>query len=355
MESAVAAAAAGGVTTVVALPDTRPPVDDPAMVEFVARRARLLRSVKVYTWAALTRNLDGRELAELGLLAEAGAVGATDADRQIADTRLMYRALAYASIFDLLVQVHPEDAHLARGGTMNAGELATRLGLPAVPAVAEVIAIERDLRLVEATGARLHIAHVTTAEAVRVIRAAKQRGLPVTCDVTPHHLLLTEQAVSGFRTYARVVPPLRREEDRLALIEGLADGTIDAIASDHSPQDQDSKRLPFAQAAPGSVGLETSLAATLELVHAGQISLLRAIDALARRPAEILRLSAGRLQPGAPADLVLFDPEAAWTVTEAGLHSLSRNTIFEGRTFRGRVLRTYVDGRCVFDAAARII
>lgn len=352
MESAVAAAAAGGVTTVVALPDTRPPVDDPAMVEFVARRARLLKSVKVYTWAALTRGLEGRELAELGLLAEAGAVGATDADRQIADTRLMYRALAYASVFDLLIQVHPEDADLARGGTMNAGELATRLGLPAVPAVAEVIAIERDLRLVEATGARLHIAHISTAEAVRVIRAAKQRGLPVTCDVTPHHLLLTEQAVWGFRTYARVVPPLRREEDRLALIEGLADGTIDAIASDHTPQDQDSKRLPFAQAAPGSVGLETSLAATLELVHAGQISLLRAIDALARRPAEILRLPAGRLQPGAPADLILFDPEAAWTVTESGLRSLSRNTIFEGRTFRGRVRRTYVDGRCVFDAAA---
>lgn len=352
IDSAVAAAAAGGVTTLVALPDTRPPVDDPAMVEFVARRARLLKSVKVYTWAALTKGLEGRELAELGLLAEAGAVGATDADRQISDTRLMYRALAYASVFDLLVQVHPEDAALARGGAMNAGALATRLGLPGVPAVAEVLAVERDLRLVEATGARLHIAHVSTAGAVRVIRAAKRRGLPVTCDVTPHHLLLTEQEVEGFRTYARVVPPLRGEEDRLALVEGLADGTIDAIASDHTPQDQDSKRLPFAQAEPGTVGLETALAAVLELVHAGRIGLLRAIDALARRPAAILRLPAGRLSAGAPADLVLFDPDAAWTVTEAGLRSLSRNTIFEGRRFRGRVLRTWVDGRCVFDSSA---
>lgn len=347
IETAVAAAAAGGFTSLAGLPDTRPPVDDPAMVEFVARRARLLKSVKVYTWAALTRGLEGRELSELGLLAEAGAVGATDADRQVADARLMYRALTYASIFDLLVATHPEDAGLARGGAMNGGVLATRLGLPGVPRWAEIVALERDLRLVEATGARLHVAHVTTAEAVAVLRSAKARGLPVTCDVTPHHLLLSEAEVEGYRTYARVVPPLRTEADREALVGGLADGTIDAVASDHTPQDQDSKRLPFAQAEPGTVGLETALAALLDLVHAGRIDLLRAVDALSRRPSDILRLPAGRLRVGAPADLVLFDPERRWTVTEQGLHSLSKNTVFEGRSFRGRVVGTWVDGRRV--------
>lgn len=348
--TAVAAAAAGGFTSLVGLPDTRPPVDDPAMVEFVARRARLLKSVKVYTWAALTHGLEGRELSELGLLAEAGAVGATDADRQVADARLMYRALAYASVFDLLIATHCEDAGLARGGVMNSGTLATRLGLPGIPRWAEIIALERDLRLVEATGARLHVAHVSTAEAVAVLRKAKARGLPVTCDVTPHHLLLTEAEVEGYRTYARTVPPLRTAADREALVEGLADGTIDAVATDHTPQDQDSKRLPFAQAEPGTVGLETALAALLELVHAGRIDLLRAIDALSTKPADILRLPAGRLGVGAPADLVLFDPEREWTVTEQGLHSLSKNTVFEGHRFRGRAVMTWVDGRPVYTA-----
>lgn len=348
IDTAVAAAAAGGFTSIAALPDTRPPVDDPAMVESVARRARLLKSVKVYTWAALTRGFEGRELAELGLLAEAGAIGATDADRQVADARIMYRALAYASVFDLLVQTHPEDASLARGGVMNAGVVATRLGLAGVPRWAEIIALERDLRLVEATGARLHVAHITTAEAVAAIRDAKARGLPVTCDVTPHHLLLGEEEVEGWRTYARIVPPLRTARDRAALIEGLADGTIDAVASDHTPQDQDSKRLPFAQAEPGTVGLETALAAVLELVHAGSLPWQRAIEVLSTGPARILRLPAGRLTKGAPADLVLFDPDERWTVTETGLHSLSKNTVFEGRTFRGRVLATWVDGRPVY-------
>jgi len=349
MDSAVAAAAAGGITSFAMLPDTEPPLDDPAMLEFVARRARRLRSVKVYPWAALTRGCGGAELAELGLLREAGAVGFTDGARAHADTRLLHRALLYASAFGGLVMEHPEDPFLADGGVVNEGWTAIRLGLPGIPRCAEVLWVERCLRLVEATGGRLHIAHVTTRESVEAIRRAKDRGLAVTCDVTPYHLLLTESEVEGYRTYAKVSPPLRTEEDCAALAEGLADGTVDAVTSDHCPQDQDSKRLPFEQAAFGVLGLETLLAAGLELVHRGRLSLARLIEATSTAPARILGLEAGTLAPGAPADLVLFDPSESWTVTEEGLRSLSRNTPFEGRTFRGRVCRTWVDGRLVFD------
>ncbi len=349
-ESGCRAAVAGGITSLALLPDTDPPIDDPAMVEFVARRARQAKLAKVYPMAAVTRGLAGRELAELGLLKAAGAVAFTDGFAAVADARLMRRALAYASMLDALVVQHPEEPALAAGGAMNEGPVATRLGLPGIPAVAEVIMIERDLRLLEPGRGRLHVAHVTTAAAVAAIRAAKARGLAVTCDTTPHHLLLTEAEVEGYRTFAKVSPPLRGEADRLALIEGLIDGTIDAIASDHRPQDQDSKRLPFGQAAFGVVGLQTLLAASLELVHTGRMGLLELLHKLTAAPAAILGLEAGRLQRGAPADLVLFDPDAAWTVTEKGLLSLAKNTAFEGRTLRGRVLRTWVDGRCVFEA-----
>lgn len=349
MDSAVAAAAAGGITAFAMLPDTEPPLDDPAMLESVARRARRLRSVKVFPWAALTRGCAGEQLAELRLLHEAGAVGFTDGNRAHADTRLLHRALAYASAFGGLVMEHPEDPFLADGGVMNEGWTAIRLGLPGIPRCAEAIWVERCVRLAEATGGRLHVAHVTTAEAIEVIRRAKDRGVAVSCDVTPHHLLLTEAEVEGYRTYAKVSPPLRTEEDLEALAAALADGTVDAVTSDHCPQDQDSKRLPFEQAAFGVVGLETLLAAGLELVHAGRLPLSRLIEATSTAPARILGLEAGTLAPGRPADFVLFDPDEAWTVTEAGLRSLSRNTPFEGRTFRGRVRCTFVDGRRVFD------
>ncbi len=348
IDSAVAAAASGGVTSLAALPDTSPPLDDPAMLEFVARRARKLKSVKVHPCACLTRGAEGRQLAEMGLLREAGAVAFTDGCRAVADARVMLRALSYATTFDALVIQHPEEPALAAGGAMNEGPVATRLGLPGIPACAEVMMIERDLRLVEATGARYHIAHLSTAAAVEVVRQAKARGLPVSCEVTPHHLLLTEVEVEGYRTYAKVSPPLRTEEDREALIEGLGDGTIDVVTSDHAPQDQESKRVPFAQAAFGVVGLETLLAACLELWHDGRIDLLRLLAALTARPAALLGIEGGRLAVGAPADLVLFDPHARWTVTEAGLRSLSKNTAFEGREFRGRAVRTLVDGRTVF-------
>ena len=349
-ESAGAAAVAGGVTSFAVLPATHPPIDDPSMVEFVARRARKARLAKVYPWAAVTRGLEGSQLSEMGLLLEAGAVGFTDGWRAIAEARVMRRALTYARSFDALVAVHPEEPSLARGTVMNAGAIATRLGLAGVPRVAELIQIERDLRLLETTGGRLHIAHVTTAEGVAAIRRAKDAGHAVTCDVTPHHLLLNELEVEGYRTFAKVSPPLRGEDDRLALVEALVDGTIDAIASDHCPQDQESKRVPFASAEFGVVGLETMLAVTLTLVHEGRLGLLRLLEALSTAPARLLGITGGRLQPGAPADLVVFDPDAPWKVTEQGLRSLSKNTAFEGRLVQGRVTRTLVDGRIVFAA-----
>jgi dihydroorotase len=351
LASGIRAAAAGGVTSVAVLPNTRPVIDDPAMLEFVARRARQLKSVKVYPYAALTKGLEGRELAELALLKEAGAVAFTDAERALADARVMQRALAYASALDLLVVQHPEEPSLTEGGVVNDGTIATRLGLKGIPAVAEVMMVERDLRLVEITGARYHVAHISTAAAIDAVRKAKAAGLRVTAETTPHHLALNELEVEGYRTFAKVSPPLRSEADRAAVVEGLVDGTIDVIASDHCPQDQDSKRLPMAQAEFGVVGVETLLPVCMRLVHEGHLGLLDLLGKLTVNPARLLGLEAGRLTLGAPADLVLFDPERPWKITEAGLTSLAKNTAFEGRLVQGRVLMTLVDGRVVHSFA----
>ncbi|HIP79291.1 MAG TPA: dihydroorotase, partial [Kiloniellaceae bacterium] len=313
MGSAGRAAAAGGVTSVVALPNTNPVIDDVAGVEYIARRAREEKSVKVYTYAAVTRGTEGKELTEMGLLGEYGAVAFTDGTRAIASAQVMRRALSYAKTFGHLIVQHPEEPSLA-GGAMNGGEMATRLGLPGIPAVAEVMTVERDLRLVELTGGRYHVAHVSTAETVDVIRRAKARGLAVTCDTAPHYLTLNEIAVGDYRTFAKVSPPLRSEEDRRAVVAGLIDGTIDAIASDHSPHDQESKRLPFAIAEPGIVGLETLLPLSLQLYHSGGIGLLDLLSRLTEKPAAILGLKGGRLTKGAPADLILFDPARGWRI-----------------------------------------
>jgi len=342
------AAAAGGVTAMVCLPDTDPVIDDVAGIEFIARRAREARLVKVYAYAAATQSLQGRELSEMGLLAEAGALGFTDATRAIADAQVMRRALSYASTFGLLVVQHPEEPSLAAGGQMNAGEIATRLGLPGIPREAEVMMIERDLRLVELTGGRYHAAHLSTGSAVEAIRQAKRRGLRVTCDTAPHYFALTETDIGDYRTFAKVSPPLRGEMDRRAIVEGLADGTIDAIASDHRPQDQDSKRVPFASAAHGVIGLETLLPLTLELAHNGKLGLLAALAAVTSRPAGILGLEAGRLRPGAPADLIVIDLDRLWRIDERDFRSKSKNSPFDGRPVTGRVVRTLVDGRTVF-------
>jgi dihydroorotase len=348
MESAGLAAAAGGVTTMVALPNTEPPIDEVALVEFVARRSRDIRLVNIRTYAAATKGLRGRELSEYGLLAAAGAVAFTDADRAIADAQVMRRALSYARTFDLLLIQHPEEPSLADGGAMNEGEVATRLGLPGIPAAAETIMVERDLRLVEVTGARLHFAHVSTASAIDAIRQAKRRGLPVTCDTAPHYFALNENEIGEYRTFAKVSPPLRGEDDRKAVVAGLADATIDAIASDHSPHDQDSKRLPFASAASGIVGLETLLPLALALYHNDDMDLLGVLRALTQRPAEILRLQAGRLAVGAPADIVIFDLGRPWRIDSEAYRSKSKNAPYDGRPVQGMAIRTIVGGRTVF-------
>ena len=351
IETASRAAAAGGVTTLVAQPNTEPVVDDVAGVEFVARRAREVKLVKVFTYGSVTRRCEGTELTELGLLSEYGAVAFTDGLRAVADANVMRRALSYARTFDLVIAQHPEEPALATG-VMNEGELATRLGLPGIPAAAEVIMVERDLRLVELTGGRYHAANISTRAAISRIAEAKARGLRVTCDTAPHYFSLNENAVGDYRTFAKVWPPLRSEGDRAAVAEAVADGTIDAIASDHSPHDQDSKRLPFQVADFGIVGLETLLPLSLEPVHRGQMALIDLLACLTCRPAEICGLAVGRLAEGCAADLVLFDPERPWRIDPDSFRSKSKNSPFDDHPVQGRVLRTVVDGRTIYQADA---
>jgi dihydroorotase len=348
IESGGRAAAAGGVTTMAALPNTDPPVDDVSVVEFLARRAREARLAKVHTYAAATKGLEGRELTEMGLLATNGAVGFTDGVKAVADALVMRRVLAYAKSFDLLVLQHPEEPSLARAGEVNEGEIATRLGLGGITPMAELIMVERDLRLVEITGARWHGAHLSTAAAIDAIRQAKAQGLPVTCDTAPPYFVLNETAIGDYRTFAKLSPPLRSEGDRRAVIKGLCDGTIDAIASDHAPWDQDSKRLPFSSAAYGIVGLETLLPLSLELYHNSHLGLLDLVRLLTLNPARILRLPVGRLAVGAPADLVLFDPDQPWQICPDAFLSKSKNAPFDDRPVKGRVRLTIVDGRTIF-------
>ena len=342
------AAVAGGITSMVCLPNTHPVIDDVATLEFVARRARKIGLAKVYPYAAATKGLAGKELAEMGMLAEAGALAFTDGTQAIRDAQVMRRALAYAATFGLLIVQHPEEPALAEGGLMNEGEMATRLGLAGIPAAAEAILLERDIRLVELGGGRYHAAHVSTAAGLEVIRAAKKRGLAVTCDTAPPYFALNELAVGDYRTFAKLSPPLRSETDRQAVAEAVADGTIDAIASDHAPQDQDSKRLPFAHAAFGGAGLETLLAVSLELHHNRRMSMLDVLRRLTCAPADILGLPAGRLQKGAAADLVIFDPDRAWKVVADAFYGKSKNSPFDGRPVQGVVMRTVVDGRTVY-------
>ena len=348
IESAGHAAASGGVTTMVALPNTEPPVDDVSVVEFLARRAREAKLAKVHTYAAATKGLKGRELTEIGLLAANGAVGFTDGVKAIADALVMRRVLSYARSFDQLVIQHPEEPSLGGAGEVTEGEIATRLGLAGITPFAEVIMVERDLRLVELTGARYHVAHVSTKAAIDAIRQAKAAGLPVTCDTAPPYFALNETAIGDYRTFAKLSPPLRSEADRQAVVAGLADGTIDAIASDHAPWDQDSKRLPFSSASFGIVGLETLLPLSLELYHNRHLALLDLLRHLTINPARILRLDVGRLAPGMPADLVVFDPDAAWQIKTDDFRSKSKNAPFDGRPVQGRVERTIVDGREIF-------
>ena len=349
MAATVAAAVSGGVTSAVCLPNTEPVIDDMSVVEFVARRARKQGMAKVYPYGAVTKGLAGEELAELGLLAESGAVAFTDGVRAVADAQVMRQALSYASTFGLMIVQHPEEPSLAAGGVMNAGEVATRLGLFGIPTEAEVIMVERDLRLASLTGGRLHIAHVSTKAGIDAVRRAKAGGLHVTCDTAPPYFALNENAIGDYRTFAKLSPPLRGEDDRQAVVEGLADGTIDAIASDHSPRDEESKRLPFAQAAPGGIGLNTLLAVSLDLYHNGHMGLVDVLALITSAPARLMGLPAGRLEKGAPADLVLFDADEGWKVDADALIGKAKNSPFDGRPVQGRVLRTIIDGRTVFE------
>ena len=350
--TAADAASAGGVTAMVCLPNTEPCIDDVAGVEFIARRAREVRGTKVFCYAAATKGIEGRELAEIGLLAEMGAVGFTDGVKALGEALVMRRVLSYSRAFDALVLQHPEEPTLAKGGAMNEGEASMRLGLPGIPALAEVMMIERDLRLMELTGARLHIMHVSTAAGIEAIRRAKAGGLGVTCDTAPPYFTLTENDIGEYRTFFKVSPPLRTERDRAAVIAGLADGTIDAIASDHAPQDQETKRVPFAQAEFGVVGLETLLPLSLALYHKGQLSLMEVLKKLTAAPAAILRLPLGRIAKGAAADLVLFDPDRPWIVDAKRFRSKSKNSPFDEMPVQGRVVRTVVAGRTLFEAEA---
>ncbi len=343
------AAAQGGVTSLVGLPNTDPPIDDASVVEFVARRAREVKGVKVYVYGAATRGFDGKRLTELGLLREAGALAFTDGDRTIADALMMRRVLSYASGFDALVIQHAEEPTLTAEAVATEGEIATRLGLPAAPAEAEAMMLDRDLRLVELTGARYHAAHLSTAAAIDEIAAAKRKGLDVSADTAPVYFALNETEVLEYRTFARVSPPLRAEEDRRAVARALRDGVIDVIASDHWAQDQEAKRLPFAQAEPGVVGVETMLQLALELYHNGDIDLLDLLAKMTINPARLLDLPSGRLAAGAPADLVLFDLDRPARIDVEGLASKSKNSPFDGRPVQGVVVATLVDGRFVHD------
>ncbi len=348
LATASQAAAAGGVTSMICMPNTNPVIDEVALVDFIARRARDTAIVRVHPMAALSKGLLGKEMTEIGLLSEAGAIAFTDGNKSITDAQLFRRMLTYAKNFGALVVQHTEDPDLARGGVMNEGLVATRLGLPGIPAAAETIIVERDLRLVELTGARYHAAQVSCADALQAIAGAKQKGLPVTCGVSINHLVLNENDIGPYRSFFKMSPPLRSEKDRKELVEGLASGIIDVIVSSHDPQDPDTKRHPFEEAAYGAIGVETLLPALLSLVHNEGMELITALRAVSATPAEILQLDTGRMEPGAPADLVLFDLELPWQVDADALKSKSKNTPFEDKRFQGRALRTIVGGASVF-------
>jgi len=347
LDSAAVAAAVGGITSMVLLPDNEPPFDDASLIEFVARRARQIRLVNMYAYGALTAGLEGKELAEMGLLAEAGALAFTDADHAVGNAQVMRRALYYAKAFDALIVHLPQEPTLS-GGQMSSGEMATRLGLSGSPPLAEVMMVERDIRLVEMTGGRLHLAKISTGESVEVIAAAKARGLKITCDTAAPYFALNDLAVGDYRTFGKLVPPLRSEKDRMAIIDGLKSGVIDAIVSDHRPQDQDSKRVPFAQAEPGGIGLETLLPISLELVHNGHLSLPRLFQRLSSTPARLFALPGGKLAKGAPADLILFDANYAWKIDRADFWSKTKNSPFDERPTQGRVMATIVAGRTIY-------
>ena len=347
--SASRAAAAGGITTIVCQPDTSPVIDNSATVDFVLRRARDTAIVNIHPMAALTKGLAGTEMTEIGLLKAAGAVAFTDGARSVMNAQVMRRALTYARDFDALIVHHTEDPHLVGEGVMNEGEFSARLGLMGIPAAAEAVVLERDMRLVALTGGRYHAASLTSAESLDVLKRARDGGLQVTASASINHLTLNENDIGPYRTFLKLAPPLRSEDDRRALVAALASGLIDVVMSDHNPQDVETKRLPFAEAAAGAVGLETMLPAALRLVHNGELDFKTLIRAMSTRPAELLGLPGGTLRAGAPADVIVIDPDTPWVLDPADLKSQCKNTPFDEARFSGRVLRTVIGGRTVYE------
>ncbi|TRL43469.1 dihydroorotase [Rhizobium straminoryzae] len=347
IESASRAAAAGGVTSVIMMPDTDPVLDDIALIEFVKKTARDKALVNVHPAAALTRGLKGEEMTEIGMLKAAGAVAFTQGRHTLADTQVLRRAMTYAREFGAVVSLEARDPYLAVNGVMNEGLFASWLGLSGAPREAELIPLERDLRIAGLTGARYHAAKISVPESAEAIRTARARGAKATAAISINHLSLNENDIGEYRTFFKLSPPLRTEDDRQAMVDALADGTIDIIVSSHDPQDVDTKRLPFADAADGAIGLETMLSAALRLHHADRVPLMRLIDALSTRPAQIFGLDAGTLKPGARADIALIDLDEPWLVSKEKIVSRSKNTPFDEARFSGRAVATYVGGRLV--------
>ena len=349
LESELAAAVAGGVTSLACPPDTDPPLDEPGLVQMLKHRARSLNQAHVYPIGALTVGLKGDTITEMGELTEAGCIAFSQADAALADTQVLLRALQYAATFGYRVWLRPQDVHLARGGVAHDGEVATRLGLPAIPGFAETIALEAIFELVRATGVHVHLARLSTHDGVARMRAAKKAGLPVTCDVAIHHVHLCDVDIGWFNAHCHLVPPLRGTRDRAALRAGLVDGTVDLICSDHTPVDDDAKQLPFAEAEPGATALELLLPLTLQWAKEEKLPLSAALDRITAAPARVLGLDAGHLAPGADADVCVFDPDLHWVVAPSALRSQGKNTPFLGLELSGKVRYTLVGGQVVHE------
>ncbi len=349
LKSASEAAAAGGVTTLIVMPDTDPVIDDASLVDFIERRARDTAIVNVHPMGALTVGLNGAAMTEMSLLREAGAVAFTDGRKSVMNAQVMRRALEYAAGIGALIVHHAEDPHLAADGCMNESEFSSRLGLVGIPTEAESTVVERDIALVGLTGARYHLSQVSCRASLEIVERAKKKGLPITCAVSAQHLALNEIDIATYRTFFKTAPPLRSEDDRLAMIDGLARGVIDVVTSSHDPQGPEDKRQPFADAAFGAVGLESLLPVLLEIAHNEHTSLLNVLSSVTSQPAKILGLKAGQIAPGYPADLALVDFDTPYVFKEDQLKSKSKNTPYNGRRFQGRAIRTFVGGKTVFE------
>jgi dihydroorotase len=350
LKSAALAAAAGGVTTMVVQPDTNPVIDDPSVVDFILRRARDIELVKVYPAGAATKGCQGERMAEIGLMAEAGCVYITDADRPIVNSKVFQRVMAYAKAFDVMVAHRPADPWLSAGAAATSGEFASRMGLPNVPPIAEAIMLERDLAIAELTGARLLVDQVTTAAALETLKRGRAKGLPVVATTSINHLSFNEIDIGDYRTFCKLDPPLRSEDDRQAVIDAVASGLVQVVVSAHAPAPAEDKRLPYDEAAPGAVGVETLLPALLAFHHEGRIPLMDLIRTVTLAPADLLGLPQGRLSKGAPADLVLCNPNTPVVIDADKLTSKSKNSPFDGRRLQGKVLMTVADGRVVYRA-----